>query len=1391
MPLLEALTAIREVVVSKVIDFLLDKLALSDFLQFPTEKEVQEMIEKLKEELKAIRAVLDDAEERQLKEQSVKIWLTNLQNLAYDVEDVLDEFETDICKFNFMMERRGSSSKRPKLIPDSFNVFMFHRDMMSKIKDLTTKLKELEPQKHQLQFKVIGSERPKRLDERLHPTSMEIECHVYGRDKDKQTVLDLLLKSDNEGNFVIPIVGMGGIGKTTLAQLVYNDASIRKHFDLKAWVCVSDDFDVRRITKEILQSITSKPCNDDLNTLQEKLKRELEEKKFLIVLDDVWNENYHNWTILQSPFLTKTKGSKVIVTTRNHGVSSTMGAFHAHSLEVLSDDACLPIFAQHALGARDFGGHPNLKEVAKKIVRKCNGLPLAAKTLGGLLRTNVDLDAWEDVLKSEIWKLSEHQSGIIPALQLSYHHLPLHLKRCFAYCAIFPKDYEFEKEEIILLWRAQGFLQEAPEKQITDDLGHKYFRDLVSRSLLQISIKDNSRFVMHDLINDLAQSVAGEICFKIEGNQQISKHARHLSYIANEYDGIKKFEGIYEAQHLRTFLPLRLCDNCQSHITYSFLTNDVLMYLLPNLRCLRALSLEGYHITRLSDFLKDLKHLRYLNFSHTSIKSLPESVSTLYNLETLLLKECKYLEKLPSEMEKLVNLCHLDMTGADRLEGMPSNFSMLTNLQTLSVFVLGKGKGYQIEELKDLSNLKGELCILGLQNIVEPRDAWMAKLCDKSRLEKLEFQFEWSSARKFENRIKEVEKKVLDGLQPSKNLKELTIKYYCGAMLANWVGDSSFNGLQSLCIDDCPNLLTLPSIGKLPLLKMVCIRRLESVTSVGDEFFGENTKIAFPSLEILEFFNMPEWENWNFFEVDKEARKFPKLRELLIQSCPSLLGSIPEYLPSLEKLTIRDCKKMIISIQGFPMLSEIEIHRCHEVVYKGFANDSSLERVSFSCIPKFTCAVECMRLRPIKVQSLEIDDCEELFSFRENNWRCLTQSMSLGILRISTCPQLASIGAEEERQESMQLKIPYNIEKLMIRNCERLEKLSTTLHCLTSVRVIKLNNCPKLISLTRSNLPLNLKVLSIRSCKKLQCLLLDGGGNVNSSNACALRRLVISDCESLKRINRSELPSTLKQLTISWCQKLELVAQEIQDNSSLELLHISSCDNIKELPQGLSKLKHLQSICISSCSNLISFPESGLPTTNLKVLRLRSCELLQTLPKNMYCFNSLEELTITKCPNVTSFLVEGLPTNLLSLNVEGPNICKPIIEWGLHRLTSLKYLWIENGCRDAESFPQDELGITLPPTLTRLCIYGFPKLESLSSNGFRNLTSLEWLFIYDCPNLKSLLGKNMLSSLLLLQIHKCPVLKERCKKEEGPDWSNIAHIPFVYISNKRCESWEA
>ncbi|MBA0789379.1 hypothetical protein Gotri_026559 [Gossypium trilobum] len=315
--------------------------------------------------------------------------------------------------------------------------------------------------------------------------------------------------------------------------------------------------------------------------------------------------------------------------TRLQIVSSIVDPLKAFHLDKLSDEDCLSIFTRHALKARNFDGHLQFKEIGEKIVRRCNGLPMAAKAIGSLLRT-VKYREWENIYESEIWNLPEEQCGIIPSLRLSYHHLPSCLKQCFAYCSIFPKDYEFKEEEMILLWRAEGFLQQKAKLR-TKDLGKQYFEDLVLRLFFQKSSKDESRFVMHDLINDLAQVVAGEIFSKLKGDRhQFSNRTRHSSYIVGRFCTVKKFEAFNQVKSLRTFLPLQLSRYCRA-----FLANTVLVDLFPRFGYLRVLSLSGYATTELPDVFENFKYLCYLNFSDTDIKCLPDSLCTLYHLETV------------------------------------------------------------------------------------------------------------------------------------------------------------------------------------------------------------------------------------------------------------------------------------------------------------------------------------------------------------------------------------------------------------------------------------------------------------------------------------------------------------------------------------------------------------------------------------------------------------------------------------------------------------------------------------------------------------------------------------------------------------------------------------
>ncbi|CAJ2645844.1 unnamed protein product [Trifolium pratense] len=361
-----------------------------------------------------------------------------------------------------------------------------------------------------------------------------------------------------------------------------------------------------------------------------------------------------------------------------------------------------------------------------------------------------------------------------------------------------------------------------------EEVGDECFAEFLSRSLIQ-QLHDDSRgqkFVMHDLVNDLATVVSGKSCYRLDFSGDSSKNVRHLSYNQEEFDIGNKFMILNKFKCLRSFLSI-------GSGWESYLSIKVVNDFLPSLGRLRVLSLSKYdNITVLPNSIGNLVHLRYQDLSHTKIKSLSDTMCNLYNLQTLLLSGCSNLTELPVHIGKLINLRHLDVDMTSIIE-MPKQIVELENLQTLTVFVVGKKNiGLSVRELRRFPKLRGKLFIKNLENVIDVVEAYDTNLKSKEHIEELTLQW----GKETDDSLKD--KDVLDMLQPSPNLKKLSIDLYGGTSFPSWLGDSSFFNMVSLRIDNCAYCMTFPPLGQLPSLKDLSIRCMSTLETIGPEFYG-------------------------------------------------------------------------------------------------------------------------------------------------------------------------------------------------------------------------------------------------------------------------------------------------------------------------------------------------------------------------------------------------------------------------------------------------------------------------------------------------------------------------------------------------------------------------
>jgi hypothetical protein len=714
---------------------------------------------------------------------------------------------------------------------------------------------------------------------------------VFGRDDECDKILAILREKECDGQqnnksdlcyHVLGIHGIAGSGKSTLAQFVY--ARVKKdkeenkagHFDLVMWVHVSQKFDPDAIVRELIEGATGIPCPqfNSRNILQEKLVEKLHGKRVFLVLDDVWyNSRYamHQEELqrILSPLKFGETGSKILVTSRSKDALLALGAVEESCILIsdLGDKTFFEMFMHYALPNESAAGHNRmqLEEIGADIAKNLKRSPLAAKTVSAQLCRRRNAEFWRRT------RDKDNLNDTMGALWWSYQHLDEHVRRCFAYCSIYPRRHLFKRKELVQLWMAEGFIKTTNAEEEHDGIGQDYFDELLSASFLQVGKRQVENgcevdyFTIHDLLRDLAEEAARGDCFRIEEGftGEVPLDVRHL--FVGSWDRNMVAEKIFELQNLRTLI-------FDDHIPYD---DEIFQRMFRRLRKLRVLILpftkhDGCQIFSFPECIDQLKHLRYLCFDVSFFRNtliLPSSITKLYHIQLLNVSGFgNVVFSGSNNMNHLVNLRCLSTSGCLDIP----NIGRLKWLQMLPSFNVMKKQGYEVRQLKNLNKLEGYLYLMNLENVESKEEAVEASLADKERL--TELGLAWNST----SCSPEVEVEVLEGLCPPKSLLTLHIRDYHGSTYPNWMVGKQYGGptnLHNLWLYRCT--------------------RLEPAAELFEVFVH------------LRLF-MLWFSNWHTLPDNMEL--LMSLQVLNIHCCLNI-RSLPALPRSLEKFTLMSCNE--------------------------------------------------------------------------------------------------------------------------------------------------------------------------------------------------------------------------------------------------------------------------------------------------------------------------------------------------------------------------------------------------------------------------------------------------------------------------------------------------
>lgn len=876
---------------------------------------VRDELEDIKIELQYMQSFIRDADEKRENLREVeKTRLKIVRDTGYEIVDVIDNFTYHVNRY-----KSWNTFYKAFYVPKAL---MERRTLAGAVQNIKRRLREhVEMSKRYVMDHGDGATTSSRNDTDTNSVVRSIsvgESALHHRDEDlvgvedaKRDLLDVLLNEERERS-VVSVVGMGGSGKTTLVASVFRSHAVKKHFDrCHVWVTVSQtnytiESILRSLVKEFYkvgrkefnaQELNRMDCRELVETLVDYLQR----RRYLVVLDDVW-EIDDLWTKMKVALPANTFGSRIMLTTRKEDIASFSFEVRSqtHKIKLLQENEAWELFWKKAFPHSPDQCSLELELLARSFIKKCGGLPLGLATLGALLSTKrLEFEEWRRTLDYLTWELSNNPRLTVlkSILWLSFYELPYRLKQCFLCCSIFPEDYVLRKGRLIRLWIAEGFVEQDTGTMTQEEMAERYVMELVRRCMLQVFIPTDSFYVtqgfkMHDLVRELAVSVSKDekFCTIHDGPEEVPEQERRLHRLAIQANHI---EGAYKEEDMRKIRSLFVFEN---DTVTSF--SPTLLY---NLKLLKVLDLMYLPIIRLPNELMKCYNLRYLNLTGTLIEKLPSSIGNLRDLRTLDIRHTK-VRVLPSGIVKLKKLRHLITYsfsfGYDE-DGFLSNFKSLNGtrapsgmckLKSLRVLESIEAANDTIKELSCLTQLRR----IDLTNVKEDDGKDLCILIE--RMKKIEHLSLRASS--------EDEVLKIDAVSSVSPLLKSLILVGKLERLPGW-----FSSLQCLTnlslrwsrlsVDFLPRICTLPNLMDLQLIN----------ACEGANFPRLHFQSGFKELKGLLLNNFPQLE-----EIVIEKGVMPELRVMNIVHC-MILRRIPngiEHLSHLQEFYLQNVRNELV-----------------------------------------------------------------------------------------------------------------------------------------------------------------------------------------------------------------------------------------------------------------------------------------------------------------------------------------------------------------------------------------------------------------------------------------------------------------------------------------------